>query len=219
MRHICSLIPRWQKILLFLGLIELVAVQLYDSYEDEVLRPERPEFQIDSAALTQLDVTAGLSPPELTATLNLTVLVINPNVKLGLDFYSIEAMLFLKMINDDGRERVLLAAKPVSPYFFMPTMTNTTVSFDLSTTANTFIDPAKPISEAKARGGSARFEIRMSAWWNYRSVWYNLGGLSRSKVNCGLLEFAFDDQITKTWNLTVNSRKACEHARNDFSYY
>ncbi|XP_024190201.1 uncharacterized protein LOC112194185 [Rosa chinensis] len=214
-------IPRWQVIFACCCFILVLSDELFSFIQDAVLRPQTPVFQIDSAVLTQLDVTAG---PELTATLDLTVLVINPNVKLGLDFHSIEAMLFYKMMNkDDPREILLLAAKPVSPPFYVTSRNQTVVSFKLSTTSNTFVDQdkvAKPISEAKARpGGTVRFQIRMLAWWNYRRVWFNIGGLRFSKVLCSLLEFVFDDPITETGTLTVNSSRACEEDYTKFSQY
>ena len=127
----------------------------------------------------------------------------------------------------DGRRRLLLAAKPVTPSIYMPTRRNTTLSFKLKTSDPTFVDQyrvAEPISEAKARGGSIFLEIKMLAWWDYRkrrNVWPDLGAGPLSlghEVFCSQLEFAFDNTVTQTWILTVDSSRECEGEQDNIIY-
>lgn len=135
-------------------------VILFTWIRDRVLSPQTPEFRIDSAALSQLDVT---SAGELTASLDMKILVINPNVKLGIDLYSIEAMLFYQMMRD-RRQRLLLAAKPVTLPFFMTTGNQTTVTFKLSTSENTFVQHRLTLFQKPRLAPAVLLGFRWGCW-------------------------------------------------------
>lgn len=129
-----------------------------------VLKPRLPEFQVDSASVSPLNLTGS----ELTATWNLTLLVRNPNTKLRIYYDSVKASL----VYGNGQ---VLGTTPLAP-FFQGKKNETRIRVELSA-VDEYVseDVVTKISGERARG-SVGFEVsvfasvmfRTGSWWRSR---------------------------------------------------
>lgn len=144
-----------------------------------VLKPQLPEFQVDSASVSPLNLTGS----KLTATWNLTLLVRNPNTKLRIYYNSVEASLVYG--NGPVLDKTLLAP------FFQEKKNETWIRVGLSV-VDEYVgeDVVTKISGERA-SGSVGFGVRVFAWVRFRtgSWWRSRQCLLR--VNCDQVQIGF----------------------------
>jgi hypothetical protein len=147
-----------------------------------VLKPQLPEFRVDSASVSPLNLTGS----ELTATWNLTLLVRNPNTKLRIYYESVEASL----VYGNGPDGLLLGTTTLAP-FFQGKKNETRIRVGLSVVGE-YVgeDVVTKISGERARG-SVGFGVRVFAWVRFRtgSWWRSRQCLLR--VYCDQVQIGF----------------------------
>ena len=145
-----------------------------------VLKPRMPEFRVDSASVSELNVTQS----ELSADWNFTLFVRNPNTKLSLYYDRLEASVFYH------RSRDSLSTTPLQP--FSQSKRNQTwvpVRFEVM---SEYIgeDVAARISGEKSTG-SVGFRVRVFALVKFRSgFWWTRERLLR--VYCDRVQIGVD---------------------------
>uniref|UniRef100_A0A2P2MZY5 Late embryogenesis abundant protein LEA-2 subgroup domain-containing protein n=1 Tax=Rhizophora mucronata TaxID=61149 RepID=A0A2P2MZY5_RHIMU len=121
-----------------------------------VLKPHLPEFRVESAAVSQLNATRS----ELTARWIFTLVVNNPNKKLGIGYDRLEASVFY------GGE-LGLAASQLAP-FSQDKKNQSTIEFQLGA-INEYVgeNVVDRILRSRDRG-SVDFGIRVLGWIRFR---------------------------------------------------
>jgi hypothetical protein len=144
-----------------------------------ILKPRLPEFRVDSASVSQLNVT---SSSELTATWNFTLFVRNPNTKLNLYYDRLQASVSY------GRDDIL-SMTSLQP-FFQPKRNETRVLVRFSVVDEYVREKvATRISDEKAIG-SVGFRVRVIALVKFRSgIWWTRQRLLR--VYCDRVQIGF----------------------------
>ncbi|KAB2607932.1 protein YLS9-like [Pyrus ussuriensis x Pyrus communis] len=160
-----------------------------------VLRPQLPEFRVESASVSPLNATSS----ELTATWDFTLLAANPNHKLTI-FYD-------RLTASPVYGRVPLTTAAVPP-FVSAKRNQTRVNFKLATVGEYVGDNvARGIADGKDRG-SVRFGVWVAAWVRFKSGVFQ----SRSRllqVYCNRVEFTGFARNNGTGTLTGQS-SPCE---------
>ncbi|KDP36126.1 hypothetical protein JCGZ_08770 [Jatropha curcas] len=124
------------------------------------LKPHLPEFRVDSAAISQLNLTQS----ELTATWLFTLLVKNPNDKLRIQYDRLKASVFYG-------DELELATNNLPP-FFQDRNNESTVKFQLDAITKYVGEDAVEEISKERDSGSIDFGVRVFAWVRYRTgIW------------------------------------------------
>ncbi|RZC84136.1 hypothetical protein C5167_046923 [Papaver somniferum] len=161
-----------------------------------VVRPHLPDFHVDSASVTNFNVTNS----QLSANWEIGFFVRNPNKKMTIFYDRIEGSIFYK---DESLTETSLVP------FFQEKKNETTISTRF-TAMGTYVGErtAKDILGDKNNGGGLRFNVRMLAWVRFRSgAWRTRRHLMR--VFCEDVRIGFPNATSSAGTLSGSS-KVCE---------
>ncbi|XP_020233854.1 NDR1/HIN1-like protein 10 [Cajanus cajan] len=148
-----------------------------------VVKPKLPEFRVDSASLTVLNLNN--TEPYLTATWNVTLVITNPNHNLAIAYDAVSASVMY------GNDAVL--ARTLLQPFLQKSRSDTALQIHCAV-VNEFLHAGLAAGLASDRAnGSVQFGLAFWALISYRAGIFQSSDY-RLKANCNALRFAFSPQ-------------------------
>ncbi|KAL6125269.1 hypothetical protein ACLB2K_073328 [Fragaria x ananassa] len=177
----------WLALTICLSIIMLIRLGLISRKFDRLLSHFHPEFRVDSAFIPSLNTSTN--PAELTATWDMTLLAINSDNKLIVDYYAVQVWLYYERSTEYNA--FVLATTILPPFVLNPPRNQTRMSFRLATLrAYVGDEVVKNITEAAAAGRvTTAFGLKVVTEYRLRSVGYPAVLLQRD-----LLPRVFEEQ-------------------------
>lgn len=142
-----------------------------------VFRPRLPEFRVESASVSQLNMTRS----ELTATWNLTLFVRNRNTKLNIYYDRVQAL----VIYGDGSQ---LGEIPLPP-FYQAKKNETWVQFAVGVVDEYVGEGVVTKIAGERTGGSVGFGVTVFAWVKFTTGSWWRTRYSLLRVYCDRVKF------------------------------
>lgn len=156
----------WSRLLcrLFLVVIVIFSIMAVASFATWlILRPEFPEFRVDSASIAQLNTTSANST--MTATWQVSLRVRNPNRKLALVYNTLEAAV---LYGEWELDSTLL------PPFSQEKGNETRLHFQAGLLSEYVGESvARGIEKERARG-EVEFGVEVYGWVRYKARWWSM---------------------------------------------
>ncbi|KAM5565627.1 hypothetical protein ABKV19_019578 [Rosa sericea] len=168
----------------------MTTLLLIDTIVHQALNPEEPQFWVDSAAVTGLELTGSSG---LTATWNMTLVAHNPNRKLVIDIAGVQVFIYFGKMEkyywyNHGHlvERQHILATKLLPSFFLYTGNQTSLDFKVGVVGHCVDgETAKEVSQGK----TVKFGVFLHVEYKYRTKVWLMGDTRPIKLLCDQVEF------------------------------